>query len=101
MQVQLANLGAGRCCFANACDVPLPSSDFGWLRLQAECYDYLFESAIKLRGLGIDAGKPPAAAALPPAPLANGHAGVVQCTSDSSDATSSVVVLQVWTLMSV
>lgn len=31
---------------------------FGW---QAECYDYLFESAIKLRQLGIDAAIAPTA----------------------------------------
>lgn len=40
-------------------------------KTQAECYDYLFESAIKLRSLGIDASKPSASA---PAAVANGAA---------------------------
>ena len=30
--------------------------------LQAECYDYLFEAAVRMRGLGIDASLPPAGA---------------------------------------
>jgi len=40
-------------------------------KTQAECYDILFESAIKLRSLGIDASKPSASA---PAAVANGAA---------------------------
>lgn len=40
-------------------------------KTQAECYDYLFESAIKLRSLGVDASKPSVGA---PAALTNGAA---------------------------
>jgi hypothetical protein len=45
---------------------------------QAECYDYLFECAIKLRSLGIDTSKP---SPVMPQPVtgeqqANGHAGM-------------------------
>ena len=40
-------------------------------KTQAECYDYLFEAAVKMRGMGIDASKP--LAAVPSAP-ANGNA---------------------------
>lgn len=29
-------------------------------KTQAECYDYLFEAAVKMRQLGIDASQPPA-----------------------------------------
>ena len=38
-------------------------------KTQAECYDYLFEAAIKLKSLGIDASKPSANA---PASVTNG-----------------------------
>jgi methylthioribulose 1-phosphate dehydratase/enolase-phosphatase E1 len=38
-------------------------------KTQAECYDYLFEAALKMRAIGIDASRPPA-----PAALENGHA---------------------------
>ncbi len=40
-------------------------------KTQAECYDYLFEAAVRMRGMGIDASKPLAAI---PASLANGQA---------------------------
>lgn len=47
-------------------------------KTQSECYDYLFESALKMHQLGIDASRPPPARALPaaaePKPSANGHA---------------------------
>ena len=38
-------------------------------KTQAECYDYLFEAAVRMRGLGIGAAQPSA-----PPPLSNGHA---------------------------
>ena len=38
-------------------------------KTQAECYDYLFEAALRMRALGIDAARPSA-----PPPLSNGHA---------------------------
>ena len=38
-------------------------------KTQAECYDYLFEAALRMAGLGINAARAPA-----PPPLANGHA---------------------------
>ena len=45
-------------------------------KTQAECYDYLFEAAIKLKSLGIDAAKPSAdaPAAVTNGTLQNGHA---------------------------
>jgi hypothetical protein len=36
-------------------------------KTQAECYDYLFEAAVKMRQLGIDASQPPAPL------ITNGH----------------------------
>lgn len=39
-------------------------------KTQFECYDYLFEAAVRMRQMGLDAGSPPA----PPAVAANGHA---------------------------
>ena len=39
--------------------------------LQFECYEYLFEAAVRMRQLGLDAGRPPAPPALA---AANGHA---------------------------
>lgn len=38
-------------------------------KTQAECYDYLFEAALRMHSMGINASLPPA-----PAPLQNGHA---------------------------
>lgn len=38
-------------------------------KTQAECYDYLFEAAMRMRSLGMNASMPPA-----PGPLQNGHA---------------------------
>ncbi|GFH26235.1 2,3-diketo-5-methylthio-1-phosphopentane phosphatase, partial [Haematococcus lacustris] len=46
-------------------------------KTQAECYDYLFQAAVEMRKLGMDASKPPAPPPLPaPAalPTSNGHA---------------------------
>lgn len=43
-------------------------------KTQAECYDYLFEAAVRMRGLGIDAARPSA-----PPPLSNGHAVASAC----------------------
>lgn len=40
-------------------------------KTQAECYDYLFEAAVKMRSMGIDASKPVPAAS---SGLANGSA---------------------------
>ena len=37
-------------------------------KTQAECYDYLFEAALRMHALGIDAARPPA-----PLPVSNGH----------------------------
>ena len=42
-------------------------------KTQAECYDYLFEAALRMRSLGIDASLPQSPAPLQPR-LANGHA---------------------------
>ncbi|KAK9830349.1 hypothetical protein WJX72_011208 [[Myrmecia] bisecta] len=39
-------------------------------KTQAECYDYLFEAAVRMAGMGIDASRPS-----PPLPLANGANG--------------------------
>lgn len=39
-------------------------------KTQSECYDYLFESALRMRQLGVDASVPPP----PPALTANGAA---------------------------
>lgn len=41
-------------------------------KTQAECYDYLFEAAVKMAQLGIDASVPPP----PPLATANGTAAV-------------------------
>ena len=41
-------------------------------KTQAECYDYLFEAAVKMAQLGIDASVPPP----PPLVTANGAAAV-------------------------
>lgn len=59
---------ASRCLRARAKDA---------LVIQAECYDYLFECAIKLRSLGIDVAKPSPVVPQPVAApeQANGHAG--------------------------
>ncbi|KAG1666540.1 hypothetical protein FOA52_014437 [Chlamydomonas sp. UWO 241] len=43
-------------------------------KTQAECYDYLFESALKMHQLGIDASRPPRTLALP-APKAEEASG--------------------------
>ena len=43
--------------------------DWVHAKTQAECYDYLFEAALRMHALGV----PPARAPGPP-PLANGHA---------------------------
>lgn len=47
--------------------------DWVQAKTQAECYDYLFEAALRMKSLGVDASLPQA-----PAPLhnglANGHA---------------------------
>jgi len=40
-------------------------------KTQFECYDYLFEAAVRMHGLGIDAKSAPA-----PAPIANGNGSV-------------------------
>ncbi len=42
-------------------------------KTQAECYDYLFEAALRMKSLGINASLPQAPAALHNG-LANGHA---------------------------
>ena len=39
-------------------------------KTQFECYEYLFEAAVRMRQLGLDAGRAPA----PPLLQANGHA---------------------------
>ncbi|PSC73334.1 putative bifunctional methylthioribulose-1-phosphate dehydratase enolase-phosphatase E1 [Micractinium conductrix] len=39
-------------------------------KTQFECYEYLFEAAVRMHQMGLDAGRPPA----PPAVAANGHA---------------------------
>ena len=44
-------------------------------KTQAECYDYLFEAALRMRSLGINASLPPAPLPLQSS-LANGHATV-------------------------
>jgi methylthioribulose 1-phosphate dehydratase/enolase-phosphatase E1 len=44
-------------------------------KTQAECYDYLFEAAVRMRTLGIDPARPPAAALATPSTIANGHNG--------------------------
>lgn len=41
--------------------------------VQAECYEYLFEAAVRMRQLGMDASRPPAPLVLPH-PTANGTA---------------------------
>lgn len=46
-------------------------NDWIHAKTQAECYDYLFEAALRMAGLGIDAAR----ASAPP-PLANGHAAL-------------------------
>ena len=45
-------------------------------KTQAECYDYLFEAALKMRAIGIDASQPSAAgpASVQNGTLQNGHA---------------------------
>ncbi|KAG2493717.1 hypothetical protein HYH03_008230 [Edaphochlamys debaryana] len=45
-------------------------------KTQAECYDYLFEAAVRMHGMGIDYRRAPAPLPLPPAngAAANGHA---------------------------
>ena len=43
--------------------------DWVQAKTQAECYDYLFEAALRMHALGIDAARPPA-----PPPVSNGHA---------------------------
>ena len=47
--------------------------DWVQAKTQAECYDYLFEAALRMKSLGIDASLPQAPAPLPNG-LANGHA---------------------------
>ena len=42
-------------------------------KTQAECYDYLFEAALRMRSLGIDASLPQAPVPLQTS-LADGHA---------------------------
>jgi ribulose-5-phosphate 4-epimerase/fuculose-1-phosphate aldolase len=42
-------------------------------KTQAECYDYLFEAAVRMRQLGIDASQPPAPL-IADGGAANGHA---------------------------
>ena len=42
--------------------------DWVQAKTQAECYDYLFEAALRMHALGIDAARPPA-----PPPVSNGH----------------------------
>ena len=58
-----------RCCgYSNALQdtVAIPQA-----KGQAECYDYLFEAAVRLRQLGVDISRPPPP---PPVGLANGAA---------------------------
>ncbi len=43
-------------------------------KTQSECYDYLFESALRMRQMGVDASVPPAPAALTNGGLVNGGA---------------------------
>ena len=51
-------------------------------KTQSECYDYLFESALRMRHLGVDASVPP-----PPAALTNGgHANTTNGTAGKGDA---------------
>ena len=48
---------------------------------QAECYEYIFEAALRMRDLGIDASRPPPPPPLPPpVPLTNGHASASHWT---------------------
>ena len=52
---------------------------------QAECYEYIFEAALRMRDLGIDASRPPPPPQLPsPVPLTNGHASAPLWTSRTS-----------------
>lgn len=50
-------------------------------KTQSECYDYLFESALRMRQLGIDARVPP-----PPPALTNGMHGM---NSNAANGTES------------
>jgi methylthioribulose 1-phosphate dehydratase/enolase-phosphatase E1 len=51
-------------------------------KTQFECYDYLFEAAVKMRQLGIDAARapppPPLPLPLPASAAANGHGGAAE-----------------------
>ncbi len=56
--------------------------DWVQAKTQAECYDYLFEAALRMRAIGIDAVRPPAPPALQSG-LQNGHAATAAATSES------------------
>ena len=55
--------------------------------LQFECYEYLFEAAVRMHQMGLDAGRPPA----PPAVAANGHATGEHCCGTRSGAASQLL----------
>ena len=50
--------------------------DWVHAKTQAECYDYLFEAALRMRALGVSPSRAPG-----PSPLANGHAALASAHS--------------------
>jgi methylthioribulose 1-phosphate dehydratase/enolase-phosphatase E1 len=63
--------------------------DWVQAKTQAECYDYLFDAAVRMAGLGIDASRPPAPLPLPAseAAAANGNGnGNGACADADADA---------------
>eukprot|EP00877_Chromochloris_zofingiensis_P003346 jgi/Chrzof1/13011/Cz07g16110.t1 len=53
-------------------------------KTQAECYDYLFEAAVRMHGMGIDASRPP-----PPMLAAAGFVGTADGNRPAPDANGS------------